>query len=114
MSDYRQDFEMNANRSKQVYFDLTDGGTPLDLTDATLTWRMGPQPSGEAVLQKTTQQGITIIGDPTLGQVMLSIGSADISDSGVYWHDLSYTLAGNTYTVAAGRVVVMPSVSPQT
>jgi hypothetical protein len=111
MSDKRQDFEMDAGMSKDVYFNLLDGDTPLDLTGATLRWRMGPQAGGAATLQKTSPNGVMINGDPKNGNVWLKISDGDIPQSGLYWHNLEVTLAQRSNVVASGRVVVSPAVA---
>lgn len=111
MSDTRQDFEMTANAAKTLNFSLTDGGTPLDLTSASITWRLAASPDGDALLEKTNStgdSGITVT-NAVQGQLSVAIGNSDIADAGLYWHFLFVTIGGVRSAVAAGRAVVMPA-----
>lgn len=111
MSLPRQDFDMTAQTQKILYFTLADGGTPLDLTGANITWQLSQQPDGEPLLTKGNtipQTGITV-SNPTAGELFITIENDDIAAAGLYWHLLFVTIAGARTPVAAGRAVVMPS-----
>lgn len=113
MSGTRQDFEMTANTAQNLYFALTDGnsGTPLDLSAASITWRIALSPDGDALVEKdnASADGGISVTNPTLGQLTVAIGNSDIADAGLYWHFLFVTIGGVRTAVAAGRAVVMPA-----
>ena len=114
MTGSRQDFEMTALTADTLYFSLSDGGTPLDLTNASLTWRMSTSPDGEAIVEKTnaTPTSGIVVTSATQGQLTVSIENDDVAEAGLYWHFLFVTIAGARTPVAAGRAVVMPALGP--
>lgn len=110
MSAARQDFEMMAGRDKTIYFALTNGGPPLDLTGATLRWRCVQQiDAGTSLVEKTTASGGGItITDATGGLCSVALTDTDIAESGLYYHFLDINGSGGYELLSRGRIVVVP------
>ena len=96
-------------------FAITVGGNPVDLTDAGLWFTAKTSPtSTAAVFQKTLGQGITVT-DPANGAGMIALAPGDTSGLATrqlqLYFDLELETGGAVFTVAAGKLVVIPDVT---
>ena len=101
---------MSINRGYDIILylgsDLTiawTGLTGATFTSATPTFRVSRTPGGNAIFEKTSGSGITVVSDTA---VTITIDEADFDDPGLYYHGLQQNLAGATTLIATGRVVV--------
>ena len=77
----------------------------VDLTSATLVWRMGTTDGGSTKLTLTESDGITISA-PTTGAWSITIDPADTSSlgAGFYVHQGEATIGTAVYNFTSGRV----------
>lgn len=94
-------------------------GAPFDLTGAFL-WltakRNRSDADSDAVLRKTSDDGITVDGDPTLGLAAIQLDAADTADFPAYAHSYPFDVqlldgAGQTTTVVDGILTITPDVT---
>lgn len=86
----------------------TPGGDAVDLTGATLTWRIATPPSGvaigDALVTKTVGSGI-VVNDAVTGDITITLTAGDFTEVGQYWHELEIVHAsGESYTYMAGSL----------
>lgn len=89
---------------------LRDGdGDPIDLTGATVTFRMRPQPTGPTVpALKIAAGATTTIGAPTDGVVDFAWGASDSDTPGVFDGEFAVSIGGLPMTVpSSGYVTVV-------
>lgn len=113
MTDMKQDLVFAAATTQIVPMALVNlDGTPFDLTNQTaIRFRACPFPSGDAVVQKDTTNGIGITGVPTDGTITVSIANTDLTIPGLYSWDVVVTVAGVDTRCKFGRIVVANSPS---
>lgn len=109
-----QDLVIFAGDTVYVALSLSDAdGAPLNLSNLTLLWGLGPLNAGPATLLKTsTVSGqIDIDADPTTGFAILRLVPADtVALRGTFRQELkAIDASGAVETLMTGRVVVSPS-----
>lgn len=106
------DFEMHAGDDKTILVTVQDlDNNAVDITGATVRWRMGRSANKTAdVIKKTGGLGITL-NAPTSGQFTITLGAADTEHLlGSFYHEAEITfLTGAKSTVLSGRAIVMPA-----
>lgn len=108
MTDQKQDISFPAATTQVLALSLANvDGTPFDLTGVTaIRFRASPFPSGDAILQATLLDGIGVDGDPTLGNITVTVDIDDFTDAGLYVFDVVATVGGVTTRCKYGRIVV--------
>lgn len=81
----------------------------LDLTDASIQWKVGRGPGGIALIQKT---GAII--NPSAGTFSVSLANGDTNTlpQRDYFHEATVTVDGSIITAVRGRFRVYQVVSP--
>lgn len=115
---------MYQGQTKQVTVPCVDENeNPIDMTGATVTWRLYRDPSNEVgsalIFKSTALSGddkitLTLINGATgeLDAAVFKIVDVDTEDllAGEYWHELHETdVLGNESPLAIGWVTVRPS-----
>jgi len=104
-----QDFTCYANTDVPLSFLATDEetGLPLNLSGATLKWRLSREPGLSTILDKTC----TISGTPTDGTFTLELSKAETAALlNTYYYDVRLIDGTAKETViATGSVLVLPS-----
>lgn len=101
--------EIWAGDTRTLTFTARDyANNVLDLTDATITWKVGG-PGATALIQKT---GTPV--SPSAGTFSVSLASGDTNAlrQRDYWHDATVTVDGSIYTAVRGRFRVLQVVQP--
>lgn len=83
---------------------LRNNSGVVDLTNAVLTWRMGPEDKSRTVLTLAEGNGITAAG--TAGSWSITIGPDDTADIdyGYYVHEGRAVIGATTYFFVTGRL----------
>lgn len=103
MAAEHQNAELYAGDSAELEIALTDEeGAALDLSGATLAWKLARTPHAAAEVSKASGSGISISGS-TATVALDDTETADLL--GDYWHQLVVTDAsGNVSTLATGTI----------
>lgn len=111
----RQDIADNdfvSGDDKTLRFTITDdgtsAGTPVNITGATITFKVTSGPtSTTAIIEKSTAGGITITDGPN-GVCTVALVAADTAAlAGDYWYELQVVDASaNTTTTTFGRLPI--------
>lgn len=113
MTETGQNFELHAGESKEVIISVyDDNGSPVDLSDYTVIWKVFKQTTKEVVLSKSLSSGITISG-AYLNDIVIQLLPADTVNltPAVYNHEGEIDSGpSNHATVAVGTVRVLFSV----
>lgn len=105
----RIDLAFRLGETWPIAFSAADpDGTPIDLTDAVIEWRMASET--ELVLLAVIGTGISVV-DAEAGEGLISIGPGTQGQiaPGLYRHELAVTAQGVTTIQAAGVIDVLPS-----
>lgn len=110
VAERNQNFEMFAGDTENVVVTVTEGGSPINLSGATIRWVMKRAGSVTPLISKTSPAGITIT-DTAGGKFTISLMPADTEDQrGDYYHEAEVTDAsGNVSTVMTGRAAISVS-----
>ena len=112
---------MHQGDTKRLHFTITDGsdaGTPLDISDAIVTWQASKGTasrfSGVPVLTKTLANGGVRFLDEMNGQVLVELLPADTQAlSGNFYHELEIRDAsGDVATAFVGEFRVNRALIP--
>lgn len=106
-----QNFDMVAGDTKKINITVTDTGSAVDLTGASIKWALKRSVSASSTdVFKTTSSGISIT-DATHGKFQITLNPSDtLALKGTYYHESEVTDAsGNVSTVCSGNVVINPS-----
>lgn len=111
-----QNFIMSAGDTVAVDFTLTeaDGVTPLDLTGASVKWRLARAVAGPALVSKDLSSGIVVTDAPggLLTVTLLPDDTAELG-GGRYYHEAEVTDAiADVSTVAVGTAVIRKALIP--
>lgn len=113
MSVSGQNHTMVEKETKVFTVDVVDqdDGAAVDLTSATITWRV--KEGSTTKFSKTVGSGITLTS-PTTGRFTITLATGDTSGlSGQYEHECRATLSDGTITTLfTGRLVVQPTLIP--
>jgi hypothetical protein len=84
---------------------LRDSSGAVDLTNAVMTWRLGPRDGQRTNLTLTESNGITVT-DATAGKWSITIDPADTADRdiGYYVHQGKAVIGTTTYYFVTGRL----------
>lgn len=108
MTTQQQDITFPANTNQALPFTLVDvTGAAINLAGATLRFRLGPYPSGDATTQKTDTDGIAVV-NAGQGTITVNLADADIPDSGFFVFDIVVTKAALDTRGKYGRAVIVP------
>lgn len=109
------DLAFPALTSQNIPLALKNGDVPVNLTGKSVLFKAAPQPSSEAVVQKSENSGISI-PIPTNGVIGISIGVSDFQEGGVFFWTVDVQ-EGNPVNQRTryyqGRIVISPSPAPQ-
>ena len=99
---------------RDIIFDIDDGdGSSVNITGATITFRVRNEVGGTQVFVKTVGSGITISTDPN-NRFTVAVDPADISSTqapGNYRYDVQLSLSGYVVTVAWGKFIILGEVA---
>jgi hypothetical protein len=86
-----------------------DNGIPVDLTNATLASQVRKSYTSTVAFPFT----ITVLGDPTMGQVVLSMTATQTAAmaAGRYVYDAQYNINGVVTRFLKGLVTIFPAVT---
>lgn len=108
-----QNFEMFQGDTKKLAVTVADSaGAAVDLTGATVKWRMAPKvASPTATLSKQTGGAGIDLTDPVAGVFTVNLNSSDTQQLvGEFYHEAEVTdAAANITTVLTGRITIKPS-----
>ena|SRR5437868_5961633 len=115
MSARRQNFSLHAGDYRDITVTVLDaGGSPVDLTSATIAWKLTTAlHASPALLSKAVASGITIpVQTTNIGEFVIALASADTSSlaPGVYYHEADVTIGSKKSTVIYGNVTIKLSV----
>ena len=101
-----QTFSMQGGDSKTIEVTLVDAaGVPVDVTGATITYRIAAAPHNTALVTKTTGGNGVTIAASVVTIVLAPDDTADLN--GVYHHELEVVDANdNVATAFRGYVIV--------
>ncbi|MFQ8550182.1 hypothetical protein [Acinetobacter baumannii] len=102
MTAENQNFEMYQGDTKNIRFLIEDES--LDLTGTTVKWVMTPFRKSEALLTKSTTDGISVVE----GKVIVKLNASDsVGLLGMYEHEVEITdQLGNVSTVLRGKITI--------
>lgn len=101
-----QDFEIHQGDDKRLIVDVLDED---DITGATINWHLAQQPNKEALIEKSTDDDITIAED--IFYIFLKPeDTLELNPDILYYHEAELIDdSGNTYTILTGRVSILPA-----
>lgn len=101
----RRNLDLYRGQTEPFSGVLRDSSGVVDLTNATLTWRLGDEDGTYTHLTLTESNGITISA-PTTGAWSITIDPADTSglEPGNYQHQGKAVIGTTTYFFTSGRV----------
>ena len=108
MTYINQHFVMWSGDDKVITVTVYDNDDDVvDITDATITWRLSQNVDSAALITKTVGDGITI-SDPTNGIFTITLEPSDTAPlSGRYYHECEITDAtGDISTGAVGHATI--------
>ena len=98
-----QNFNLTAGEDRTLTMRATtQAGAVLNLTGATISWRLSPSQGGNAVLEET---GSIVSASAGTFSVTLSDDETE-GLGGSYYHQALVTISGTTTVATAGRVMV--------
>ena len=107
-----QDFQMWQGEDEVIEVPITDGESPVNLTGATVTWKLSQ--SGVTVLTKTTSDDITIgAGDAVGDLVTIAVRKANTAtlSPGYYTHECRVVSGGDEQVVFTGTMRLIESLT---
>jgi hypothetical protein len=109
MAMFDQDFEMFQGDTKQLVVSVVDGdGLAVDLSGATITWKLFKSKSGNvADVTKTIGNGLTVT-NATAGEFTVDLAEADtVNLIGTYFHEAKVQdIRGYKTVVMVGKVTI--------
>lgn len=105
---------MHAGNTRNLNYTVKDRtGAAVNLTGASITWRMAAARDGAALVSKSTSSGITVTSAAN-GLFTVALAAADTAtlEPGTYWHQATVTDgSGNVVTILTDTMQILPLIT---